>query len=297
MLGHFYCIDRKTHQPVWSKNLVTDFGVDKPGWGFVQSPSVYNDLVIIAPQAAGAYVAAFKKDTGEMAWKSASLGLLGYSTPVVTKLAGVDQVVMIGACEKGGNNPGQVAGLSVEDGSMLWAYHGFQCFIPIPYPTTLPGDLLFITGGYKAGSAMIKVTQDGGKWAVSEVFKTDACGSQIHQPLFYGDHLYVNSNSNERLDGMMCLTLDGQIKWKTGGSLEATTFERGPLLLADGMIIALDGKKGTLHLVEPSPEGFKQLAEAKIFSGKEIWAPMALSDGKLLVRNQQEMKCLDLKGS
>jgi hypothetical protein len=79
--------------------------------------------------------------------------------------------------------------------------------------------------------------------------------------------------------------------------LEATTFERGPLLLADGMIIALDGKKGTLHLVEPSPEGFKQLAEAKIFSGKEIWAPMALSDGKLLVRNQQEMKCLDLKGS
>ena len=295
MMGHFYCIDRTTHQPVWQKDLLKEFGADKPGWGVVQSPSVHNDLVIVAPQAEGAYVAAFKKDTGELVWKSVSLGLVGYSTPVVTKLAGVDQVVMVGACEKGGKNPGQVAGLSVEDGSMLWAYHGFQCFIPIPYATTLPGDRLFITGGYNAGSAMIKISQDGGNWAVSEVFKTDACASQIHQPLFYQDHLYVNSNSNEREDGMMCLTLDGQVKWKTAGGLGTTTFERGPLMLADGMIITLDGKRGTLHLVEPLPGGFKQLAEAKIFSGKEMWAPMALSDGKLLVRNQNEMKCLNLK--
>lgn len=298
MMGNFYCIDRKTHQPVWNKNLVTDFGAEKPGWGVVQSPSVYGDLVIVAPQAPGAYVVAFKKDTGEIAWKSLSLGLLGYSTPVVTKLAGVDQVVMVGACDKGGKTPGQVAGLSLEDGSMLWAYHGFQCYIPIPYAAPIPGDRLFLTGGYDAGSALIKVSQDGGKWAVSEVFKTDACGSQVHQPLFYKDHLYVNSNSNEREDGMMCLSLDGQIKWKTGGSFAATTFERGGLLLADGMIVTLDGKRGVLYLIEPSPDEFKPpLAEAKIFSGKEIWAPMALSDGKLLVRNQQEMKCLNLKGS
>jgi outer membrane protein assembly factor BamB len=297
MMGNFYCIDRKTHQPVWNKNLLTDFGVGKPGWGVVQSPSVYGDLAIVAPQAPDAYVVAFKKDTGEIAWKSASLGLLGYSTPLVTKLAGVDQVVMIGACAKGGKTPGQVAGLSVVDGSMLWAYGGFQCYIPIPYPAVLPGDRLFLTGGYNAGSAMIKVSQDGGKWAVSEVFKTDACASQIHQPLFYNDHLYVNSNSNEREDGMMCLTLDGQIKWKTGGSFAATTFERGGLLLADGMIVTLDGKRGVLYLIEPSPDAFKPIAEAKIFSGKEIWAPMALSDGKLLVRNQTELKCLNLKGS
>lgn len=295
MLGHFYCIDRKTHQPVWHKNLLADFGVKKPNWGVVQSPSLYKNLVIVAPQAPDAYVAAFDKNTGELVWKSPAFGLLGYTTPVVTTLSGVDQVVMIGACDKAGKHPGQVAGLSLEDGSMLWAYHGFQCFIPIPYPATLPGDRLFITGGYNAGSAMIQVTKTNGKWAVSEIFKTGKCGSQIHQPLFYQDHLYVNSNSNERQDGMMCLTLDGQIKWQTGGSFGATTFERGSLMLADGMIITLDGKKGVLHLVQPSPEEFKQLDEAKIFSGKEIWAPMALSDGKLLVRNQEELKCLNLK--
>jgi len=297
LLGHFYCIDRKTHKPVWHKSFQEDFGVKLPSWGFSQSPSLYKDLVIVAPQAPDAYVAAFNKSTGDLVWKTPAFGLLGYTPPVVTKLSGVDQVVMIGACAKGGKTPGQVAGLSVDDGSMLWAYHGFQCFIPIPYPTTLPGDRLFITGGYRAGSAMIRVSQVDGKWAVSEIFKTDECGSQIHQPLFYQDHLYVNSNSNEREDGMMCLTLDGEIKWKTGGSFGATTFERGPLMLADGMIITLDGKKGVLHLIEPSPEKFKQLDEAKIFSGKEIWAPMALSDGKLLVRNQEQMKCLNIKGN
>lgn len=295
LTGHLYCIDRKSHQPVWSKDLLAVFGVEMPAWGVAQAPSLYGDLVIVAPQAQDAYVVAFNKGTGDIVWKTPLPCLVGYTTPVVTKVAGVDQVLMIGACKKGGGVPGKVVGLSPKDGSILWTYDGYQCFYPIPYPTTLPDDRLFITGGYRAGSAMIQVKQDNGAFAVKEIFKTAECGSQIHQPLFYGGHLYVNSNSNEREDGMMCLTLDGQIKWKTGESWSSTTFERGGMILVDGMILALDGKTGKLHMVEPSPEGYKELANAKIFEGKEIWAPLALSQGKLLVRNQEEMKCLDVK--
>ena len=33
---------------------------------------------------------------------------------------------------------------------------------------------------------------------------------------------------------------------------------------------------------------------AKVLDGKLIWAPMALSDGKLLLRNMELMKCIDL---
>jgi hypothetical protein len=105
----------------------------------------------------------------------------------------------------------------------------------------------------------------------------------------------MNSNSNERKDGMLCLTLDGQVKWKTAESWSSTMFGLGNLILADNLILNLDGDKGILHLIEPSPDGYKELAQASIFGGKEIWAPMALSDGKLLLRNQQEMKCLDIK--
>lgn len=295
LLGQMYCIDRKTHQPVWSKNLLSDFGQSLPRWGVSQAPSLYKDLVIVAPQASEAFVIALKRDTGEIVWKTPSLGNVGYSTPVITTLCGADQAVMIGASNERGESGALTAGISLEDGSILWTYDGFQCRIPIPYATSLPGDRLFITGGYRAGSAMIELRRENDVFAVKELFKTDVCGSQIQQPLFYEGYLYVNSNSNEREDGLMCLTLDGAVKWKTRESWFSTSFERGPLLLADGLIFNLDGKKGTLHLIEPSPDGYKELASANFLGGKEIWAPMALSQGKLLLRSQSEMKCLDVK--
>jgi len=49
-----------------------------------------------------------------------------------------------------------------------------------------------------------------------------------------------------------------------------------------------------LHLVEASPKGFNELAQAKLLSGREIWAPMALSTGKLVIRDQSQMKCVDV---
>ena len=296
MLGHFYCFDRASHQPVWSKNLLDEFPQDgRPRWGYSQSPSAHGDLVIVAPQSKKGFVAAFKQSSGELAWTSAGLGLTGYSTPTIATLDGVEQVLMIGASNKEGTDKGWVGGISLEDGALLWKYNGWQCWIPIAYPTLISNDRLFLTGGYDAGSAMIQVSLDDGKWQVDELFKTDACGSQIHQPLVYEGHLYVNSNSNERSDGMMCLTFDGKVLWNTVATESLPNFERGNLLIADDMIISLDGKTGILHLVDPSPDGFREIASAKMFDGDQMWSPMALSNGRLVLRSQTEMKCIDLR--
>ena len=296
MLGHFYCFDRAAHKPVWKRELLEEFPLDsRPRWGFAQSPALYGELVVVAPQSQEAFVAAFTQATGELVWKSESLGLVGYSTPVITTLCGVDQAVMIGACNKSGTEKGWVAGISMDGGEILWKYDGWQCRIPIPYPAPVPDGRLFITGGYDAGSAMVRIVREDAAWRVEELFTTDACGSQIHQPLLIEDLLYVNSNSNERSDGMMCLTLDGEVLWNTGADGDLPDFERGHLLFADGLIISLDGKSGILYLVEPSPEGFREIASAKIFEGSRMWSPMALSDGKLVLRSQEEMACLDLK--
>jgi outer membrane protein assembly factor BamB len=94
---------------------------------------------------------------------------------------------------------------------------------------------------------------------------------------------------------LMCMTLDGEIKWRTKEMPDTPMFDKGNLLQVDGMIVALDGKTGVLHLIGPSPEGYKELAQAPMLGGKEIWAPMALSDGKLVLRDQGQMKCLDLR--
>ncbi|NLV46236.1 MAG: hypothetical protein GXY07_17240, partial [Candidatus Hydrogenedentes bacterium] len=86
--------------------------------------------------------------------------------------------------------------------------------------------------------------------------------------------------------------------WQTRDKSQAffsTTFERGPLMLADNLILNLDGKRGDLYLIEPSPEGYKELAKAHVLDGRSLWSPMALSRGKLLVRSGEQLKCLDVK--
>ena len=69
----------------------------------------------------------------------------------------------------------------------------------------------------------------------------------------------------------------------------------GSILTADGLMYVMDGQTGELHIVEPSLQGFKSLGKAKLLGGKEIWGPLALAGGKLVIRDQSQMKCVDLQ--
>ncbi len=303
--GQLHCIDRATHKPVWKRHLVSSFGSVKAeapeAWGFVQSPLIYGDTVIIAPQNRKVGVAALDKATGQIVWKTPFIGNIGWSSPVLMNLDGVDTIVMI--CNRKGINGLRVVGLDAATGQRLWNYDGQPHGHAIPYPTDIGDGRLFITNGYTGGCAMIRVTREGDKWKVTELFRNDDLSSQVHQPLLYEGHLYANSNSNEWQHGMVCMDLDGNLKWKTN---KRPWFERSPLVMADGLIFNLDGSDGTLRLIEPNPDGYKELAAAKVLGiepfptprvfprSKHIWGPMALVDGKLLCRDQKEMKCLDV---
>lgn len=87
--------------------------------------------------------------------------------------------------------------------------------------------------------------------------------------------------------------------WKTK---RAPSFDKGCIILVDGLIIATDGAK-TLYLIEPDPSAFKSIASVELFKeavgtssgfggGTQNWAPLALIDGKLLVRNQSRLMCV-----
>jgi len=306
VLGDFHCISLETHQVVWRKHLVKDFQARLPRWGVSQSPSLYKNLVIVAPQGRAVGVAAFDRDTGEVVWKTKALpGGQSYVSPVVTQIGGVATVMSTSATprrrrRRAGRAPrptvkGQVVGMAADTGKILWTYDGWGCSIPISYPTTIGDGRLFVTGEYGAGSAMIKLEQAGGQFTVEELYTTQECGAQIHQPILHKGHLYMISNGNKRRDGLVCLALDGTVKWRTKDIEGAPNFERGGIMLADGMLYVIEGQKGTLHLVEPSPEGYKEVSRVKLLEGKQMWAPMALSDGKLLLRDQRQLKCLDLR--
>ncbi len=290
MTGMMQCIDLATHKSAWSINLAEKYPTVALTWGYAQSPLIYGDNVIVAPQSDEGFVVALDQSSGEEVWKSESLGKPGYSSPVIANIAGIDQVVMLAT-----GRPGGVSGLSAKDGSTLWNFNDWRCRIPIPYATPVGSNRLFLTGEYGAGSAMIEIEKKGDAFAAKEIYATDECGSQIHQPLLFGDHFYANSNGNSRNDGMICMSIDGKLLWRTRDVKDAPRFERGGLIMADGLIISLDGKRGTIHLIEPSPEGYRELASAPAVDGGRSWAPMALSNGKLVLRSQTELKCLDLK--
>jgi outer membrane protein assembly factor BamB len=93
--------------------------------------------------------------------------------------------------------------------------------------------------------------------------------------------------------------------WKTG---KEPLFDKGSMILADGLILATDGKK-TLYLIQPDPAGFKPLASAELLKeggtgtdndpmasrvggSTQNWAPIALADGKLLIRDQSRLLCV-----
>ena len=309
--GQVYCVDKGTHKAVWHKNVWTDFGGSKPPtWAVSQSPLLYGDLRIVASQTPKAGVVAYDKKTGDVKWTSPPLpGRVGYVSPKVVKIAGQDQLVMISAMvrarrrgrgrrrtDDGPSKPvakGGVFGIDPKTGKTLWSYDGWQCAIPVPNVTDIGDGRLFITVGYKAGSAMIKIEKKGEGFAAVQVYKTDAFGTHVHPPVLYKGHLYAHCTTNTgRTDGMLCMDLDGNVKWKTGKS---PLFDKGGFLLADGLLFSVDGKVGILYLIEPNPQAFKPLANAKLLDTKNCWAPLALSDGKLLIRDQKQMRCVIVK--
>ena len=65
-------------------------------------------------------------------------------------------------------------------------------------------------------------------------------------------------------------SVDGQLKWKTE---RAPRFDKGGLLLADDVILIVDGFAGYVYMLDPTPEGFKPIQKAKVLAGSKIWAP------------------------
>ena len=50
-------------------------------------------------------------------------------------------------------------------------------------------------------------------------------------------------------------------------------------------------------MAKAKPEGYQELGRAKVLEGKNnfVISPMALSNGRLVVRDQHDLRCLDVR--
>lgn len=320
--GDLYCFNINTHQPVWNKNVWTDFGgipgvgseggfggADEPGsfptWAISQCPLVYNDKLILASQAPEAGVVAYDKLTGDVLWKTPALGEVGYVSPAIVQIDGTDHVVYVTASGGGRNAPvvpGKIVGIDPVSGEVLWEYADWVCRIPIPSAVDAGDNKVLVIGGYELGAVMIQVEKGAdGSYRTRELFKTEEFGDQTKPPILHEGYFYAQYGTNNKRDGLTCMSMEGEIMWKTKRDPD---FNKGSMILADGLILATDGAK-TLYLIEPDPSGYKPLASAEMLTeaeagddpraarfGTQNWGPMALSDGKLLIRDQRQMMCV-----
>ena len=305
--GDLYCIDINTHKPVWNKNIWTDYGGDQiPMWAITQCPLVYDDLLIVAPQTAEAGVVAYDKLTGDVKWTTPSVGGTGYVSPSIVKVSGEDHVVMVSASEGRSGAGGKVVGIEPQTGEILWEYTNWQCSIPSPSAFDAGEGKVLIIGGYRAGVAMIEVEKTAdARYNVTEHYKTEEFGAHTKPPVLHNGYFYAQYGTNERKDGLVCMSLDGEIMWKTKRD---PSFNKGSMILVDGLIMATDGEK-SLFLIEPDPSGFKPVASAELLAeagtsddpmasrvggATQNWAPIALADGKLLIRDQNRLMCVQV---
>ena len=285
--GHIHAVNFAAGKPVWEAHLLQDWQARRPQWGVATSPLLLGDLVIVAPWGRKAALVAYHKTTGQVAWTTPNpRGVVEeYQSPVPMTLCGRQMVVASG-------RQGYVIGVDARSGQQLWDYSGYpKKGWNIPSPIAAGNDQVLITGGYKCGSAMIKIVRAGGGYAARQIWKNNNMGSHIAQALVHGGNIYVNSN--EFGGGLRCLGLDGQIRWNSRANRRR--FERGNLIIADGLIFIADGRRGRIYMVEASPAGYKELASAAILKGPQVWGPMAYAEGKLIVRDLNKVVCLDVK--
>jgi outer membrane protein assembly factor BamB len=272
--GILNCLDAAAGKLVWKRNLVDDAGAKVPDWGFASSPLIVDDLVLVhaagAPQ--GRTVVAYDLDSGEPRWFSAAPGL-SYSSPHLTTIDGVRQVVMVTG--KG------VFAMNPETGEALWNHEWLLQDMPrVLQPTILAdGHGMLIGTSFGYGTRRIAVArQPSGTWTAEELWT-----SQSLKPYF--NDLVVHRGTAYGFDGNILAAIDlatGKRVWKGG------RYGNGQLLLLpDQDLLVVLGEQGELALVRATPERFEEVAKIQAIEGK-TWNHPIVAGGVVYLRNAQE---------
>jgi outer membrane protein assembly factor BamB len=281
-----HCLNARTGKRVWQKDLVTVYKTKIPPWYNGQCPLLEGDRIVIAT-GGDAVMVALDKATGKELWRTPNTlnALLSHVSVMPAVLGGVKQYLY--ATLDG------VLGVAAKDGKLLWSFPRKFNVAAVPSPLAVDGERVLVTGPYDAGSTMIRVRRAGATFRPEVAFdmKNNEWNSEVHTPIVFNNHFFAVGKKRRGL--FTCLNFDGKSVWDSDGK---ATFELGSFLLADGMFFVLEGKTGMLRMIEANTTGYKELGKTQILSGQDVWGPMALSDGKLVLRDLAKMVCIDVRG-
>jgi outer membrane protein assembly factor BamB len=280
---HVSCLDAVTGKFQWGIDLVRKYGATVPAWYAGQCPLIDGERVILAPSGSSLMIAV-EIATGKVLWETPNPRDWKMTHVSITPMEIAGRKTYIYCGHRG------VAGVAADDGSLLWETPDWKISIAtVASPVPVPGNRIFLSGGYEAGSMMLEITNQAGKWQSQTAFRlaADTFGATQQTPILHADHLYGVRPNGE----LVCLDLQGKVRWTSG---MGHRFGLGPFLIANGRIFVMNDD-GQLTMAQATPEGFKPLARAKVLDGHDAWGPMALAGDRLIVRDLTRMVCLDVR--
>ncbi|MCA9096273.1 MAG: PQQ-binding-like beta-propeller repeat protein, partial [Planctomycetaceae bacterium] len=216
-------LNSETGAEQWRVDFVKEFGTPVPSFGFVCSPLVDGDALYVQ---AGASFVKLDKHTGKILWQTLKDdgGMMGsaFSSPIVTTLVGVRQIVV--------QTREKLAGINPDTGAVLWeqkvpSYRGMNILTPVIFE-----DAIF-TSSYQNKSWLFGLENNNGQFKLNELWTEKAQG-YMSTPVVVDGHAYIHLQ-NQRF---ACIDLrSGERTWTS------TPYGKYASLVAqEDRILALD---------------------------------------------------------
>ena len=273
--GRLNAIELATGKSLWSRDVLDDGKAEVPAWGYAVSPLVVDGKVILCRGGSkGASVVAYAEATGDVLWEAGD-GDAGYASPFLATLGGLRQVVAYKAAE--------VAGYDPVGGRQLWS-HPWPARQPnASQPLVVGPNRLLVSTGYGYGSQLLEFSPgEDGTQKVDLVWRSRRMKSKFANMIAIDGKVYGLDDG-----GFTCVDLSsGKRIWKSG------RYGHGQLVRVDDLILVLT-ETGDIVLIDPDPEGLRELTRYSVIDGK-VWNPPALAGSRLLVRNHREAALFEL---
>jgi outer membrane protein assembly factor BamB len=272
--GELRALDSATGGTLWRTHILADAGAGNLEFGMSASPLVIdNTVVVLAGGTNGQSVVAYERQSGKRLWGALD-DSASYSSPMLVTLAGVRQILTF--------TTERLVGLSPENGKLLWELP-WKEVNQASQPVVAGPDRVFISGSGRDATMLQLAAGAGGQLTVREIWRSNRMNNHFTSSVLHDGFIYG-------LDESILTCLDastGELKWKGG------RYGYGQVILASGHLIVLT-EQGELALVRADPKAHQEITRFAAIEGKTYNHP-AMSDGILLVRNNEEMAAFDLR--
>jgi hypothetical protein len=276
--GDLTCLDSATGRKIWSINIVSKFGGGNPYWGYSESPLVVGDRILINAGGRGASIVAVSKADGSTFWQQHSDGA-GYSSPMLMRTGSLNQVIFF--------TDSRALAVDPRDGRLLWSYHKASNGTANVATPIVRGTRVFLSSDYGTGGALLDVRAAGNIATANEVYFTRDMRNHHASSVLIGDHLYGFSSSI-----LTALKFDtGDMAWRD------RSVGKGSLIFADNRLY-LYSEDGVIGLADANPAGYREHGRFSLAqqSGLPTWSHPIITDGLLIIRDQDNVYAYNVRG-